>query len=94
MIVTNQPRRGFAIARQLGLDGYNIVMVATGPGEKPAAVDALQKQASHCAYVGEWRPARLRILDAALTAFGRGRPGEQRRCGAPCTRGPAECRRL
>lgn len=45
-IVTGSSRGiGFAIARQLGLDGYNIVMVATGPQEKnQAAVDALQKQ--------------------------------------------------
>ena len=65
----------FAIARQLGLDGYNIVMVATGPQEKnQAAVDALQKQGVCCAYVqaniGD-HDDRLRILDAALSAFGR-----------------------
>lgn len=36
-IVTGSSRGiGFAIARQLGLDGYNIVMVATGCGKKPA----------------------------------------------------------
>lgn len=47
-IVTGSSRGiGFAIARQLGLDGYNIVMVATGPQEKnQAAVDALQNRAS------------------------------------------------
>lgn len=34
-IVTGSSRGiGFAIAKQLGLDGYNIVMVATGPQEK------------------------------------------------------------
>lgn len=34
-IVTGSSRGiGFAIARQLGLDGYNIVMVATGAQEK------------------------------------------------------------
>ena len=75
-IVTGSSRGiGFAIARQLGLDGYNIVMVATGPQEKnQAAVDALQKQGVCCAYVqaniGD-HDDRLRILDAALTAFGR-----------------------
>ena len=75
-IVTGSSRGiGFAIARQLGLDGYNIVMVATGPQDKnQAAVDALQKQGVCCAYVqaniGD-HDDRLRILDAALTAFGR-----------------------
>ena len=34
-IVTGSSRGiGLAIATQLGLDGYNIVMVATGPQEK------------------------------------------------------------
>ena len=37
-IVTGSSRGiGFAIAKQLGLDGYNIVMVATGPQEKNPA---------------------------------------------------------
>ena len=42
-IVTGSSRGiGFAIAKQLGLDGYNIVMVATGPQEKnQAALDEL-----------------------------------------------------
>ena len=40
-IVTGSSRGiGFAIARQLGLDGYNIVMVATGAQDKnQAALD-------------------------------------------------------
>mgnify|MGYP000529645524 CR=1 FL=1 len=43
---------GFAIAKQLGLDGYNIVMVATGPQEKnQAALDELKTQGIDCAYV-------------------------------------------
>ncbi len=44
-IVTGSSRGiGFAIARQLGLDGYKIVIVATGQQEKTqAAGDALQK---------------------------------------------------
>ena len=43
-IVTGSSRGiGFAIARQLGLDGYNIVMVATGAQEKnQPALDTLQ----------------------------------------------------
>ena len=42
-IVTGSSRGiGFAIAKQLGLDGYNIVMVATGPqARNQAALDSL-----------------------------------------------------
>ena len=52
-IVTGSSRGiGFAIAKQLGLDGYNIVMVATGPQEKnQAALDELKTQGIDCAYV-------------------------------------------
>ena len=52
-IVTGSSRGiGFAIARQLGLDGYNIVMVATGPQEKNQhALDELKTQGIDCAYV-------------------------------------------
>ena len=75
-IVTGSSRGiGFAIARQLGLDGYNIVMVATGPLEKnQAALDALKAEGIDCIYVqaniemcirdscppGTWFPARWR----------------------------------
>ena len=50
-IVTGSSRGiGFAIARQLGLDGYNIVMVATGPQEKnQAALDTLRELGIDCA---------------------------------------------
>lgn len=42
-VVTGSSRGiGFAIAKQLGMDGYNIVMVATGLQEKnQAALDEL-----------------------------------------------------
>lgn len=52
-IVTGSSRGiGFAIARQLGLDGYNIVMVATGAQEKnQPALDTLQALGIDCAYV-------------------------------------------
>ena len=52
-IVTGSSRGiGYAIARQLGLDGCNIVMVATGPQEKnQAALDALEALGIRCAYV-------------------------------------------
>lgn len=75
-IVTGSSRGiGFAIARQLGLDGYNIVMVATGPqGKNQGSLDALRGQGIDCAYVqaniGEHED-RLRIVQGALSAFGR-----------------------
>lgn len=75
-IVTGSSRGiGFAIAKQLGLDGYNIVMVATGPQEKnQSALDELRAEGIECAYVradiGKSED-RKRILDGALNAFGR-----------------------
>lgn len=75
-IVTGSSRGiGFAIARRLGLDGYNIVMVATGAQEKnQAAIDELRAQGIDCAYaqanIGE-AAGRQHILDTALSAFGR-----------------------
>ena len=57
-IVTGSSRGiGFAIAKQLGLDGYNIVMVATGPqGKNQVALDELKTQGIDCAYVQARRP--------------------------------------
>ena len=75
-IVTGSSRGiGFAIAKQLGLDGYNIVMVATGPQEKNQhALDELKTQGIDCAYVQAnigSADDRKKILDGALAAFGR-----------------------
>ena len=75
-IVTGSSRGiGFAIAKQLGLDGYNIVMVATGPQEKNQhALDELKAMGIDCAYVQAnigCTDDRKKILDAALAAFGR-----------------------
>ena len=75
-VVTGSSRGiGFAIAKQLGMDGYNIVMVATGLQEKnQAALDELQALGIACAYVqaniGN-QEDRQKILDGALAAFGR-----------------------
>ena len=75
-IVTGSSRGiGFAIARQLGLDGCNVVMVATGPQQNnQAALDELKALGIVCAYVqadvGD-HDGRLKIVDAALEAFGR-----------------------
>ena len=75
-IVTGSSRGiGFAIAKQLGLDGFNIVMVATGPqGHNQAALDSLAALGIPCAYVqadvGDHED-RLRIVSEAVKAFGR-----------------------
>ena len=75
-IVTGSSRGiGFAIAKQLGLDGYNIVMVATGPqARNQAALDSLAALGIPCAYVqadvGDHED-RLRIVSEAVKAFGR-----------------------
>ena len=75
-IVTGSSRGiGFAIAKQLCVDGYNVVMVATGPKEKNAdAVAALEKLGTKIHYVQANiadHDDRLRIVDEALKAFGR-----------------------
>ena len=68
-IVTGSSRGiGFAIAKQLGLDGYNIVMVATGPQEKnQIALDELKTQGIDCAY-GVADPADEAQVDAMIKA--------------------------
>lgn len=75
-VVTGSSRGiGFAIARRLGLDGYNIVMVATGPQQKnQAALDELKALDIPCAYVQAnigSHDDRLRIVEEAVRAFGR-----------------------
>lgn len=75
-IVTGSSRGiGFAIARQLGLDGNNIVMVATGAQEKNQdALDELRAFGIDCAYVqanvGD-HDDRLNIVKTAVERFGR-----------------------
>lgn len=75
-IVTGSSRGiGLAIARQLGLDGFQIVMVATGPQERnQAALDGLTALGIPCAYVQAdvgVQADRLRIVSEAVRAFGR-----------------------
>lgn len=75
-IVTGSSRGiGFAIAKQLGLDGYNIVMVATGELEKnQAALDELEALGIECTYVQAnigCSEDRTKIVSAAIAAFGR-----------------------
>ena len=75
-IVTGSSRGiGFAIAKQLGLDGYNIVMVATGTQEKnQAALDELEAIGIECAYVQAnigSSEDRTKIVSEAIAAFGR-----------------------
>lgn len=75
-IITGASRGiGFAIARQLGLDGNHIVMAASSAQEKnQAAIDALESLGITCAYVqadiGD-HDDRLRIVDTAVEIFGR-----------------------
>ena len=75
-VVTGASRGiGYAIAKQLGLDGYNVVVVATGPQEKnQAALDALTELGIDWAYVqaniGD-HDDRLRVVSEAVAAFGR-----------------------
>ena len=66
---------GFAIAKQLGLDGYNIVMVATGTSEQNQnSILALKDLGIDCTYVQAniaGHDDRLRIVDEAVAAYGR-----------------------
>lgn len=75
-IVTGSSRGiGFAIAKQLGLDGCNVVIVATGPQQSnQGALDELRSLDINCTYVqaniGN-HDDRLKIVDAALQTFER-----------------------
>ena len=66
---------GLAIARQLGLDGMNVVMVATGSREKnAAAIDGLENEGITVGYVQadiSKHDNRLRIVSEAVSLFGR-----------------------
>lgn len=75
-IVTGSSRGiGFAIAKRLGLDGYNIVMVATGPQEKnQKALDELKANGINTIYVQaniSQKEDRLDIVKETVDAFGR-----------------------
>ena len=75
-IVTGASRGiGFAIARQLCSEGFNLVMVATGTKEKNAgAIDELEKLGIKVQYVQANiadHNDRLRIVEEAVKAFGR-----------------------
>ncbi|MBQ3728611.1 MAG: SDR family NAD(P)-dependent oxidoreductase, partial [Spirochaetales bacterium] len=75
-VVTGASRGiGLAIARQLGLDGMNVVMVATGPREKNSqAIADLENQGITVGYVQadiSSHDDRLRIVDEAVRLFGR-----------------------
>ncbi|MCR5442551.1 MAG: 3-ketoacyl-ACP reductase [Sphaerochaetaceae bacterium] len=75
-VVTGASRGiGLAIARQLGLDGMNVVMVATGPREKNSqAIAELENQGITVGYVQadiSSHDDRLRIVDEAVRMFGR-----------------------
>ncbi|MBQ3831439.1 MAG: 3-ketoacyl-ACP reductase [Spirochaetales bacterium] len=75
-VVTGASRGiGLAIARQLGLDGMNVVMVATGPREKNSqAIADLENKGITVGYVQadiSSHDDRLRIVDEAVRLFGR-----------------------
>ena len=75
-IVTGASRGiGFAIARQLCSEGFNLVMVATGTKEKNAgAIDELEKLGIKVQYVQANiadHDDRLRIVEEAVKALGR-----------------------
>lgn len=75
-VVTGASRGiGFAIARRLGIDGCNIVMVATGTEEKnQSAIDALNDLNISVHYVQAniaSHDDRLHIVSEAVNAFGR-----------------------
>ena len=66
---------GFAIARRLGLDGFNVAIVATGPQEKnQKSLDILTQDGTDWCYIQAnigSHDDRLRIVDEAIASFGR-----------------------
>ena len=75
-VVTGASRGiGLAIARQLGLDGFNIVMVATGDRSRNGeAIERLESEGITTAYVQANiadHDDRLRIVSEAVERFGR-----------------------
>ena len=75
-VVTGSSRGiGYAIARQLGLDGFNVVIVATGSREKN--IDAIRRLEEEGITVGYVQANvadhddRLRIVSEAVRLFGR-----------------------
>ncbi len=75
-IVTGSSRGiGLATAKQLAIDGFNIVMVGTGTEEKnQAAVDSVQQLGADVLYVQadiSDHDDRLRIVSSAVGRFGR-----------------------
>ena len=75
-VVTGASRGiGFAIAKQLGLDGFNVVMVATGDRSRNAdAIAKLEDEGITVAYVQAniaSHDDRLRIVSEAVERFGR-----------------------
>ena len=75
-VVTGASRGiGLAIARQLGLDGLNVVIVATGPREKNArAISSLETEGITVGYIQadiSDHDDRLRVVSEAVEMFGR-----------------------
>ena len=75
-IVTGASRGiGFAIARQLGMDGCSVVLVATGTPEKNQSVlDRLRAEGIDCRYVQadiSRHTDRLAIVAQTVAAYGR-----------------------
>ena len=75
-VVTGSSRGiGYAIARQLGLDGFNVVIVATGSREKN--IDAIRRLEAEGITVGYVQANvadhddRLRIVSESVQLFGR-----------------------
>ena len=66
---------GFGIARRLGLDGFAVVVSATGPQEKnQAALDVLSQDGTKWLYVRAdigSHDDRLRLVEETVSAFGR-----------------------